>query len=585
MEQKNNRKSIFDGKENKQNKQAKLHHLLPSSIKTVNGNSIIQLNKEVKRMNEKLTVKDLFNLIRYQYYETLSPELKAHIKNTGIEAIKMNLEEKEKRVLLRIIEKYNLDWTDLTFHLKYRVQTFEALMQIFGEDIAKGTEAFADKYLLSILPLNLSLPQEVLTKFIPPVDYFDVHLTGTIDPYGIWMKGSLILDKEGKFIEKNGYLASRKFKDVILVNITDNCPIGCAGCYKSPLVREKNGELREQFNLITDEKRVLNQIRGVVEWLNQHPEVNSIVISGGEPLTYTNEVYKRILSELEHAKYLKIVRICTATIFQGLPFRIDDELLELLKKFNLTTGKRIAFNAHISNHHQITPEALVAAKKIKDNGFDILLQMPVQRGINFFAKNKDDKEGIRKTIEYFTKISQMANAAGLQNYKWIVDMHPRTQERVVPIELLLDIFSKTFEKHEYSDMTRPNYLELLCRQGNVYLGKDTLENTAKRINYEIDTVTYFIRVEDRVILHREPLIKGVNDNEIALISHDNSHDKLQLYIEKYIEHVLPIEKKIKEVMSSDLSADEKNILLRKLKKELEETLDVYFPPIIGIDIE
>jgi L-lysine 2,3-aminomutase len=536
------------------------------------GEAILRLNRKVKRINEKLTIKDLFDYLRHLYYEGLSPQNKAYIENVGANTLP-EVEGGVKRALFRIIDENKLDWTDLDFHLRYRMHTFDAFAQIFGENHAEGADSFRNRYLLSVLPLNMVLPKEVIMKFVPPADYFSEHLTGTIDPYGIWMKGSLILDENGD------YLASRKFKDVILVNITENCPIGCAGCYKSALTREKNGELREKFDLVTEEKRVVSQIKGVVRWLNAHPEVTAIVISGGEPLMYNNAVYGWILEELKNAENLKIVRICTATIFQGLPFRIDDELLGLLRNFSEKTGKRVAFMAHISNHHQLTPEALVAAKKIKKNEFDILLQMPIQKDINFFAKNKDDHEGIRKTVKSFTKISEMANAAGLQNYKWIVDMHPRTQERVVPIELLLEIFSRTFEAHEYSDMTRPNYLELLCRQGNVYLGKDTLANTAKMINPKIGTVAYFILVGDKVVLHREPLIKGVNDNGATLVS----HNKLQPHIENYTKHLLPIEKKIKEILAAELPINEKNEVLKKLKVEFEAAFDTYFPPIVEVE--
>lgn len=551
------------------------------------------LANKVRAIGPGLAVFDFFAFLRASWLEkNMDSQTRAYLQNAGAGIPECNFISDILRKFRKLAETEGLDWGDFKFHVKYRAHTFEGLATIMGKDVVKGSEDFKDRYLFSMLPLNLLLPAEARMKFVPPADYFALHVSRELDPYGIWMKGALILDKEGKFLPKGkdgepAYLASRKFKDVILMNITENCPIGCSGCYKSPLTRERDGEIASQFKLTLDTNRMLQQIKGVVEWLNRHPEVNGIVLSGGEPLMYPNKVIGKMLEELKQAKHLQVVRICTGTIFQGLPSRIDDELLGMLRKFTDKTGKRVAFNAHISNHHQLTPEALVAARRIKKMGFEILLQMPIQAGINFFAKGASDEEGTRKTVEYFAKLGTIANAAGLRNYKWIMDMSPRTQERVVPIELLAEIVNRAFEMHQYSDMTKPNDIELLCRQGNFYIGKHLISSaTAKIVERELGTVAYFITPDGKsTVLHREPLIPGVNDSEKN--KYDPDYAELFEKAKKdYTEHLKPIEKRMKEVAADiTIPAETRNAKFRELQKEFLAAHDIYFPPVVEVETD
>lgn len=555
-----------------------------------NQTPIERLAEKVKGIRPDLTVKDFFGFLRASWLKkNMGMQIRAKLQNAGVAIPECRLSPDILKKFRNLAETEGFKWGDLAFHLKCRTHTFEGFAKIMGKEVPKGVEGFRDEYLFSMLPLNLLLPEEVRKKFIPSPDYFALRLSRTPDPYGIWMKGALILDEKEKFLPrgkdgKPAYLASRKFKDVILVNITESCPIGCAPCYKAPLTREKAGEIASQFKLTLDPERMLSQIRGVVEWLNRHPEVHGIVLSGGEPLMYPNKTIRRLLGELRGAEHLKVVRICTGTIFQGLPFRIDGELLGMLRKFSDWSGKRVALNAHISNHHQITPEAIMAARRIKDNGFDVLLQMPIQAGVNFFAKGAHDEEGIRKTIEYFEEISTIANAVGLQNYKWIVDMSPRTEERVVPIEILAEIVNRAFEVHQYSDMTKPNDIELLCRQGNFYIGKHLINSaTAKIVERELGTVAYFITPDGKnVVLHREPLIPGVNDSEKNKFDPDYA-ELFERAKRDYSECLKPIEKEMKEVaVDATLPDAARKARFKELQDAFLAAHDRYFPPVVEV---
>ncbi len=453
------------------------------------------------------SVSDLFSVMRLQYLST-HETARQHKKAEAVGA-EYPQPPRSRPVLEKIADKEHLNWGDTAFHLKYRARNFEDLAAA-GVDFASpgySKEALekvtAEGYDLSVLPLNLVLPDSVKRKFIPELDYFEKTSTGGPDPYGIFTKGSKLVNEHGE------YLASRKTTRVdagegqwktALMNVTDVCPIGCAGCYKSAIgTREDSPEIELEIG----KHRVIRQTGELVTYLNSHPDVYDTIVSGGEPLMYDNATIKEMLTGFERADSLRILRICTGAIFQGLPTRIDEELLGNLKEFSDKTGKQVTFNAHLSNHYQLTPEALMAVDRIKQHGFDIYSQVPIQEGVNFF---KDDPQ---KTKEYWIEMGKRQTIAGVQPYKFIVDMHPRTQKRYVPIEPLIGAWSEVYDSHTHPELQRPKTLSVLMEDGNIVLGGHTLFAMKKEVGK--DFVTYQVPLICRdgkvakTFTYREPL--------------------------------------------------------------------------------
>ena len=120
------------------------------------------------------------------------------------------------------------------------------------------------------------------------------------------------------------------------MNITSACPIGCVSCYKGEFTRVRGRKFYTNLS-----KAVNVQSKLLVEHLNKHPEIKLVVVSGGEPLLLSNEGIKKMLNYFEKARHLAEFRICTGTIFQGLPFRINDELLDSLWNFENRLGIKV----------------------------------------------------------------------------------------------------------------------------------------------------------------------------------------------------------------------------------------------------
>ncbi len=464
--------------------------------KIVTVSNLKKLDDEVRR-NASVDIIELFKFLRHTYIsKNKSLQIQKLVERLGITILPIiyNLSDNKIGNLLKIQKKYNLNWAKTDFHLHYRVNNISDLIDFVPNirDRKQSIEKIVKRgFLLSILPFNLLLPKEVLENFLPPADYFAPHLTKHIDPYGIFLKKSKIIDQDTGLL-----LGSRKFKHSFLMNIHGLCLIGCSDCYKAYYTREEH-------KLGVTLETLPKQTRALVNWLNRNPAVYDVIISGGEPLLASNSAIASMLKIFEKAEHLRILRICTGTLFLGLPMRIDDELLDLLKDFSDRTGVIVRIHANLYNHFQVTPEAIFAIRRIRKRGFNIYSQVPIKEGINFFSHDQ------RKTLDFLRKLDMAEVLTGVEPYKFIVDMHPRTNMYYVPIEPLIRVWSILAESHDHPEIERPKTLSVLFRQGNIVLSGHLLFAIQKEVDKAKNIVRYYIPLpfdRKKVFIYEEPLL-------------------------------------------------------------------------------
>jgi len=517
------------------------------------------------------SLSDFLSLVRYIFLQNNTSNIVSRIiSRASIEAIKsVPLTSSQVSGLERLFDARNPNWGDWKFHFAHRIHLdsnstdsdFETLFSLLPSSkksetilrriILKGVEVSDNGngtserrfYDLSILPLNLLLDESVVRYFIPPDDYLLPHSTKKSDPYGIVRGKSRAKIGKGEptaiaDASSGRILGSHKFSRTLLYDVDFYCPIGCSDCYKTrmgtreSLARElveagarlkvyHHPELGDLIPPSVD--HLMEQTKKTIRWMNEDPrgqQVYDVILSGGEPLILSNEAIKSILDEFRLARNLRVFRICTGTLFLGLPFRIDDALLDIFSDFSESTGVRITIQAHLGNHHMITPEAVIAIEKIRKRGFSIYSQIPIKNGVNFFLGDHG------KTVEYLSELERRQLIVGVEPYMLIVDMHPSTNAYYVPIEPLMQIWGTLVESHDYPGLERPRTLSVLFEGGNIILSGHTLFSAKKVVDRQNDRIIYTIpRVSSaqdwsaiiaESFSYDEPLIPGVNDDPDSL---------------------------------------------------------------------
>ncbi|MBB4934039.1 KamA family protein [Lipingzhangella halophila] len=141
-----------------------------------------------------------------------------------------------------------------------------------------------------------------------------------------------------------------------------------------------------QFVGEPDLKFASSEIDQLVAYLRQHPEVTSVLLTGGDPMIMGEGVISRYIEPLLQVETLESIRIGTkALAYWPQRFVTDPDADETLRLFEKVTaaGKNLAFMAHFSHPNEMAPDLVhEAMRRIRGTGAVVRTQAPLIRTIN-----------------------------------------------------------------------------------------------------------------------------------------------------------------------------------------------------------
>lgn len=161
------------------------------------------------------------------------------------------------------------------------------------------------------------------------------------------------------------------------------CHAYCTYCFRWP-----------QFVGLDDMKFASKEADGLVKYLQQHKEVTSVLITGGDPMIMRTELLRKYIEPLIREpglEHLKGIRIGTKAPAYW-PYRFThgedaDALMRLIEGIR-EAGKEPAIMAHYSLARELeTPVAELAVKRLLNAGATIRCQAPMIRHVNDNSTN------------------------------------------------------------------------------------------------------------------------------------------------------------------------------------------------------
>ncbi|MFK4105091.1 KamA family radical SAM protein [Streptomyces sp. NPDC019531] len=132
----------------------------------------------------------------------------------------------------------------------------------------------------------------------------------------------------------------------------------------------------------------------LVRYLKAHPEVNDVLITGGDPLIMSTERLRRHVEPLLEVESVRTIRIGTKSVaYWPQRYVGDDDADELLRLFERVrvTGRNLAVMAHFSHPRELEPElAREAVARIRSTGTLVYCQAPLIARINDDARTWSD---------------------------------------------------------------------------------------------------------------------------------------------------------------------------------------------------
>lgn len=118
--------------------------------------------------------------------------------------------------------------------------------------------------------------------------------------------------------------------------------------------------------------------KGTIEAIRNHPEIEEVILSGGDPLLYIDAVLESMLADIRSIPWVKAIRIHTRAWTHN-PFRIDEEFCELLKKYSVTE-----MSVHVAHPNELSADFEDCVSTIRESGARTLLlsQQALIKGVN-----------------------------------------------------------------------------------------------------------------------------------------------------------------------------------------------------------
>ena len=155
-----------------------------------------------------------------------------------------------------------------------------------------------------------------------------------------------------------------RYPDRVLLYTTHNCPVYCRHCTRK----------RKVGNPSSMPDR--NEENEAIDYIAKHSEIRDVILSGGDPLSLSNNRLANLLEKIYSIPHVEIIRIGTRNLVT-LPQRIDDELVYLLKQF-----RPLYVLTHFNHPRECTAESLAACDKLLSAGVSILNQTVLLKGVN-----------------------------------------------------------------------------------------------------------------------------------------------------------------------------------------------------------
>ncbi|HEX9050520.1 MAG TPA: KamA family radical SAM protein [Anaeromyxobacter sp.] len=157
---------------------------------------------------------------------------------------------------------------------------------------------------------------------------------------------------------------THRYPDRVLFYTTHNCPVYCRHCTRKRKVADPTSAAAKR------------QIEDSLAYIEKHAEIRDVVISGGDPLSLSDDRLDYILGRLRAIPHVEIFRLGTRNLVT-LPQRVTDDFVRMLREHH-----PVYVNTHFNHPKECTAEAFEAARRIADAGCPIGNQMVLLKGVN-----------------------------------------------------------------------------------------------------------------------------------------------------------------------------------------------------------
>ncbi len=165
-------------------------------------------------------------------------------------------------------------------------------------------------------------------------------------------------------------ILQHKYTKKVILRVPNACLGYCGYCFEVERVEDKESKKGSINDLIWQRS---------LRYIGEHPIISEVILSGGDPLLMDNTSLESRIADIRNILSVRAIRIHTRA-FTFNPFRIDDELVDILKRHKVTE-----IGLHISHPNELTSDVKDALERSNEGGYGSILKMgqtPLLKEIN-----------------------------------------------------------------------------------------------------------------------------------------------------------------------------------------------------------
>ncbi len=289
---------------------------------------------------------------------------------SGLDSNVIRKRSLNKARILKFFGATELEWEQWKWHTRHIIRdadTLRALIKLNTEDYEAVKLARRYKIPFGITPYYLSLMDyrsdrgadaAIRAQVIPSLNYVNkLHTMRSSSECSI----DFMLERDTSPIEG----ITRRYPMIVILKPIMTCPQICVYC-------QRNWEIEDVYSqsaVLTKEK-----LEKAIKWIADTPEINEVLVTGGDPLLLSNARLEHLLFKLSRIKRLERIRIGTRMLVT-LPQRVTDSLVRDINHFHSPGKREIVLVTHFEHPYEVTPQAMEAIQKFRRYGMEVNNQL------------------------------------------------------------------------------------------------------------------------------------------------------------------------------------------------------------------
>jgi lysine 2,3-aminomutase len=184
----------------------------------------------------------------------------------------------------------------------------------------------------------------------------------------------------------------RVYPDRIAWCVSNQCAMLCRHCLRKRMVAREQKDVDGSHQTADSFDFSASAREAALDYIAATPEIRDVLLTGGDPLLYPDDVVEDIVSRLRAIEHVEIIRIGSRTPCT-MPQRITEDLCRMLEQYH-----PLWFNTQFNHPKELTPEATEACARLANAGIPLGNQSVLLRGVN------DDPETMKALVQGLVKM-------------------------------------------------------------------------------------------------------------------------------------------------------------------------------------